>query len=168
MGFGAMWSARTVVFGRVRPPYSGEVLGVKSREMLARLGYDPGDTLGADGFDVDANYVRYVRDDPRRAQWERLRDVKPPVVWFWLRTSPTALAPGTFPGGMRVTETDPPRIVPGMMLVETDLAGRLAYLDVRPAAIDKPSDAGPPPWPALFHEAGLDIGAFAEAAVERT
>jgi len=164
----AVWTSSHSAFTLLRPPYSGEVLGVKARETLGRLGYDDGDAATAAGFDIDQAYIRYVRDDPRhRARWAHLRTLKPPAVLFWQRTSLVPLQPSSFPGGMRVTESDPPRVVPGMTLLETDIDGRLARLEVRPASTDQPSGAGPAPWPSLFREAGLDFATFTETVPER-
>jgi serine/threonine-protein kinase len=164
----AIWTSNHSAFTLLRPPYSGEVLGVKAREMLGRLGYDAADAATAMGFEGDASYMKYVREDPQhRARWARLRSVKPPPLYFWQRTSPVPLAPWRFPGGMRVAESDPPRVVPGMTLIETDLDGRLARFEARPLETDQPGDGGRAPWPSLFREAGLDFATFTETGPER-
>ena len=164
----AVWSANHSAFTRLQPPYSEEVLGVKARETLARLGYDTPDATSAAGFDIDQAYLRYVEQDrPARARWARMRGLKPPAVFFWQRTSPVPLTPARLPGGTRVTEVDPPRLVPGMTLLETDLDGRLARLEVRPASTDQRAGDGPAPWPSLFREAGLDFTKFTGTVPQR-
>jgi protein kinase-like protein len=155
------------VFATLQPPYSADVLAVKARELLARLRPDDRPVGIASSFLSDPAFAFYVLNH-KELGWHDIGRVKPSPVIFWLRTSPNLLVPSQFPGGTRVSQTDPPRTVPGMALVVTDVYGRLIGLDAKPSPDDdRAPPGGPPPWPALFREAGLDLGKFTAAQPER-
>ena len=165
----AVSAAQRSAFVRMRPPYSGEVLGVKASELLQRLRPDAPQVGRAASFNVDTRgLARFgVAGQEIRTSWDALRTDRPAPVYFWQRTSPRLLAPAQIPGGTRVSEDDPPPMTPGMTLVRTDLQGRLVYLDARPTARDdQAAPAAAPPWPQLFTEAGVDPARFAPAPPE--
>jgi protein kinase-like protein len=160
--------SRRSLFGILEPPFSADVLTVKAHELLERL--RPGDPAvgGASSFDTDPAFGPYVMQHRELAgQWTDLARIRPGPVRFWVRASPALLAPRQFPGGGRVSTTDPPRVLPGMSLVITDERGRLTYLDAKPSADDERRPAAASmPWPQLFQEAGLEMTAFQPAAPE--
>jgi serine/threonine-protein kinase len=164
----AFAASRRSAFVAIDPPYSADVLSVKASELLQRL--RPGDpAVGvASRFDVDRSFARYVVDHGVGSwQWQDLPRVTPAPLHFWYRTSPSLLAPREFPGGSAVSPTDPPRTLPGMALVITDVRGRLIYLDAKPSNEDEKRAPGArPPWPQLFQEAGLDLSRFTPADSE--
>jgi serine/threonine-protein kinase len=164
-------AAQRSAFTLLRPPYSGEVLGVKAGELLQRLRPDDPQVGQAAGFNVDSGWIARVvlRAHEVRTAWNALATARPAPVYYWQRTGPRPMAPLQMPGGTRVSEDDPPPVTPAMTLVRTDLQGRLAYLDARPSARDDQSTpAAVLPWPQLFREAGVDPARFVSAPPEWT
>jgi hypothetical protein len=168
------WPTSLSYTSLVKFPYSPQVLASKAEEMLVRLGYTEPVVGRASGYDFSSSaYSKWLDEHDKSAtRWQHVASVRPPLLRFWYRTSPTVMMPTQFfghklSGGMAVGSEDPPRTTPGMTYVELDPAGQLVALDaVADLNIDGTAAVSAPDWAALFHEAGLDMAAFKSAAPE--
>ncbi len=95
--------------------------------IVRDLGYTDPPVDFAYGFVADNDYLNYVRDhDQSPTRWETLRASRPSPLLFWYRESPRHLdAPRTFEAQGRVSPTDPPMTVPGMVSVLLDPGGAI-------------------------------------------
>lgn len=151
-----------------------DVLDVKAREIVSRLGYDarPYDT--ASGLNVNGDFLDWVeKNDKPRPNWDAVLAVRPSLLQYWYRQSPDDM----FADGFRdnfltpgiVTESDPPTVLSGMLNLQLDPAGRLTYFQaIPPQKLDSgTSGAGSPTaafdWNVLFNAAGLDPSKFQPA-----
>jgi Protein kinase domain len=157
---------RSSLLGRVPMEDSPDTLADKARRLVQQLGY-PGPATGrAHGFEVDADYLRYLREKDRSpSRWSQLSTLQPPVVTYWHRQSPRYLwtwdyfSPG-LAGGV-VTFDGPPHTLSGMVGIKLDPRGRLVYLQAMPPQVDEAaSTAARPDWNALLTAAGLDPARF--------
>jgi predicted Ser/Thr protein kinase len=146
----------------VDPP---QVLEQKAREIVGRLGYSETPFDSAFGFGTEHDLIRHLEKIEARPDWPRLLARRPPVVYFWYRTSPRALVTTEAtnelltPGVVGIWE--PPSTISGMVNVGLDAQGRLNFLQVLPP--EQEESAGPtkePAWDALFAAAELDRGQF--------
>jgi len=141
---------------------SGEVLAERSQEILRNLGYEnPAGAVNSEfAKDVDLPPYFEKQDDPRL--WmEKTRNGQPAYIYYLFRQSPEPLFP--FGTGIDVSETNPPMTEPGMVLLKTDVTGRLIEFSAVP--IRKPAPDGEQvktDWDRLFREAGLDRSSFKE------
>jgi serine/threonine-protein kinase len=159
-------------------PLGPEVLASKAGEMLMRLGYTEGQVDSAAGFgSTDFWYSQWIKEhDQTTARWQHVRRLRPSLIYYWRRTSPSKMEPQSYfsdagprGGGLAVGPNDPPRIVPGMTYIELDPEGRLTWFDaVPPEKRLADAAAAAPDWPAFFREAGLDLAAFSPVAPEWT
>lgn len=150
-----------------------EVLAARAREIIRQLGYSEPYADEAYSFQVDYDYVQYIRNrDKTRSRWNALASGQPPTIVFWYRRSPREMRPMLFfssRGGGEVTPFDPPLQVSGMVLVLLDMQGRLQHLEVVPPQQDAPAKSdSPPDWPVSFSAAGLDAGAYSPVAPQWT
>ena len=131
----------------------------RARLLLGDLGFpEPAD--GAAGFLYDEALVdRVAASDQARDRWQRLASGDLPVFLHWHRESQGAMVP--LGERQRVTLTDPPRGVPGMVEVRYDMRGRLRRLEAVPDETSpRTTSAVLADWPALFQAAGLNISRF--------
>jgi serine/threonine-protein kinase len=147
---------------------SPEVLTQKAREMIARFGYEgrPADSFA--DFDYDYDFVNYVeKHDKPLPQWDRILKARPAVLQFWYRQSPEPLIATDFhnfplltPG--MVNQSDPARILSGMVRLQLDPQGRLVVFDAVPPEVFSVSTSAPPAfnWDLLFSAADLDPAQF--------
>jgi serine/threonine-protein kinase len=150
----------------VEPP---DALAQKARDLLGRLGHGavPGDV--ARGFGSEDDLIRYLeeRREPR-TDWTRALSGRPPVVFFWYRTSPrrfvvTDLSNEFMTPGIAWIWR-PPATIAGMVNVGLDAQGRLNFLQVLPPEVEEPpKESGAPDWDALFAAAELDRTQFRAA-----
>ena len=148
-----------------QPP---EVLAAKAREILGQIGYPERPASQAYGFDYRLAPLRYVVRLGKPIG-PLLAKGRPAVMRFWYRSSPAPLAPHEISDVIRVRQTDPPNVVPGMVSVQLDTQGRLWYLQaVPPEFFSSPAAPGPPDWSALFRAAGLDMNRFQQAETQWT
>jgi hypothetical protein len=150
-----------------------EVLAARAREIIRQLGYGEPCADEAYSFQVDYDYVQYIRNrDKTRSRWNALASGQPPTIVFWYRRSPREMRPMLFfssRGGGEVTPFDPPLQVSGMVLVLLDMQGRLQHLEVVPPQQDAPAKSdSPTDWPVSFSAAGLDAGAYSPVAPQWT
>jgi predicted Ser/Thr protein kinase len=154
-----------------------EVLTVKAREMVSRLGYSGRPADSAYGLAVDDDFQDAVeKNDKPRPDWNAVFASRPSLLRFWYRQSPDALATDEFhdnfltPG--EITETEPASTLSGMIHLELDPQGRLTFFEAIPPeklagskmASGEESAAVPAfDWTLLFNVAGLDASKFSPA-----
>jgi serine/threonine-protein kinase len=164
------FGSRLSLLGRVPLELPPDTLAGKARELVRQLGYTAPPTGRAHGFQVDAEYMRYVRErDSSPSRWSRLDRLQPPAIVYWYRQSPRYLStsdyfsPG-FAGGV-VTFDDPPHALSEMVGVKLDPRGRLVFLQALPPQVDDAAATeSEPDWDALFAAAGLDPAHFRSVA----
>jgi len=162
----AWLSPRAYLHGKVPLEKPPDALVERSQEVVRKLGYPekPADT--AWGIEPRQDYSRWVEaHDKSRDRWKDLAAVRPAVVYFWYRQSPSRLIPERFRGDgfgwWTLSESDPPMSRSGMIGVELDTVGRLTRFEAVPSS-PAPTSAAAPDWSALFSLAGLDAADFAK------
>ena len=149
-----------------KPP---EALAEKAREIAQGAGYSNRGVSSAYGFLYRTANLLYVLRHFRDRAPQFLALNRPPVIVFWYRSSPRAMAPLEISDVTRVKVNDPPLDVPGMLYIRLDTDGRLAGFTALPPLEDK--SKGPwqaPDWKALFSAAGLDPARFTASDPELT
>ncbi|HXY39345.1 MAG TPA: hypothetical protein VEQ10_06725, partial [Vicinamibacteria bacterium] len=143
-----------------------DALVQKARDILGRLGHQGTRGDVAYGFGAEADLVRYLeeRAEPRTS-WDRALSGRPPVVFFWYRTSPRRLIAADLSDGFMtpglVWIWRPPATVAGMANLGLDAQGRLNFLQVLPPEMEEASnELKVPDWDALFAAAELDRAQF--------
>jgi len=146
-----------------------EILTQKSREIIARLGYEGRPADSAFDLEYDGDFQDYVEKNDKPPNWDAVIAARPSLLQYWYRQSPDPLVASDFrdqqltPG--IVTRTDPPTVRSGMINLELDPQGRLTYFQaIPPQKQDDKASAGPPAapfdWNLLFTAAGLDPSKF--------
>jgi serine/threonine-protein kinase len=141
---------------------SPDALARKARETLARLGYGGPPLDEAGGFGPERDLILYLEEkEAPRTSWDRLLGRRPPVMFYWHRTSPRRMVVTDFssdlmtPGIVRIWE--PPATIAGMVNVGLDARGRLNFLQALPPEREEvPKEPREPDWDALFAAAELD------------
>ncbi len=144
-----------------------EALAQRARDLIQSLGYQDRTTGSAFGFSSDVDYRRYAEQKEKPADYAaQLAKGQPALVRFWYRQSPRYLEAWSATG--RVTESDPPPAVSGMVRLQLDTLGRMVYLAAVPPQLQKaPAPNGSPPDARpLFAAAGLDLARFTAAEPE--
>ncbi|HEX9304927.1 MAG TPA: serine/threonine-protein kinase [Thermoanaerobaculia bacterium] len=163
----AAWlSPRAYRHGNVPLEKPPDALVEKSKEIARRLGYTEKPADIAWGFSGNGEYRRWVEEhDQSKDRWKGIESGRPAAIYFWCRQSPAPLISERFRGDdageIRVTETDPPPLVAGMVGIELDPLGRLIRFEAVPSSATPTAADRQPDWEALFSEAGLDRAAFA-------
>jgi hypothetical protein len=163
---------RGALVNRVNLENPPEVLAARAREIIVQMGISGTAADSAYGFDTDGAYLAYIQEhDKSPGRWTVLSADRPAAMVFWYRQSPRELVTGQFygpgPGSGRVSPTDPPMNVTGMVLVVLDMRGRLLRLQAVPPQRDPPINSSIPiAWPGLFSAAGLESAAFRSADSE--
>jgi serine/threonine-protein kinase len=126
-----------------------------ARTLVNSVGYTSAPVGVAFGFEIDGQYFDKVeQEDPSIDRWDNLASVAPAPVWFWYRESPRPLRPSKDVGS--ISSGDPPLLLPGMLRVRLDPAGRLQqFRAVPPDLAPSPGPWLPPDWAPLFAAAGL-------------
>ncbi|MGA8868990.1 MAG: protein kinase [Candidatus Sulfotelmatobacter sp.] len=143
-----------------------EVLTVKAREIIARLGYTERPADSAFDLDYDGDFQDYVeKNDKPRPNWDAVLGGRPSLLRFWYRQSPDDMVADRFRDQMLnpgiVVRDDPPPVLSGMINLELDPQGRLTYFQAIPP--QKENASGPSAafdWSVLFAVAGLDPAQF--------
>ena len=161
------------LFGNLPTDKSPDVLRERAQNLVHGFGYTEPPVDSHSGFDGGSSYLNYVeRHDSSPDRWARLVTQQPPVVYFWYRQSPRNMEPAVWFGtasiglspSRTVSDSNPPLVDPGMLLLETDLQGRLYLLETVPRQVEHVEDdqgsAHPPDWSLLFSAAGLDPARF--------
>jgi hypothetical protein len=139
---------------------SPDALQTKAREVLQQLGYPDQPADRAWWFRTDDEYLQRVNGLRPREAADELRNAVPGPMRFCYRQSPAPLVPaGVFRMfGVsvlgQVTATDPPLEV-GDAYLELDPGGRLAALQLKPAAYGSPQPSSGVDWGTLFDVAKL-------------
>ncbi|HKA18192.1 MAG TPA: serine/threonine-protein kinase [Blastocatellia bacterium] len=166
----AFLGSKASMAGRMRLDNPPDVLAHKAREILSRLGYADRPLDTAYGFVYDDDYLRYVRG--RGAS--RLLGDRSAAIQFWYRESPQYLEADFIPGlsGQirvgRITPSDPPPVVSGMVSAVLDPQGRLIAFSAVPPQLDESSVALPVDWAALFSAADLEATRYTPAEPQWT
>jgi serine/threonine-protein kinase len=150
----------------LEPP---DALAQKARDLLVRLGHEATPRDVAQGFGEERDLIQYLEERMGpRTEWDRALPGRPPVVFFWYRTSPRRLIVADFsddfmtPGIAWIWK--PPATIAGMVNVGLDAQGRLNFLQVLPPEVaEPPKEARVPDWDVLFAAAGLDRAQFRPA-----
>ena len=143
------------LFNQVKPEKSVPVLADRARELLDDLGLRDPDVNSYGFIRGDGDGVKWARDRIDKPGW--YADVPADLPWarFWYRQRDGEL---TSPLGYGYTEyDDPPLIVPGELLVELDMQGRLLVLEVVPEEqLPAGASGGEVDWTKLFEAAEID------------
>jgi serine/threonine-protein kinase len=147
-----------------------EVLTQRSREIIARLGYEGRPADSAYSLRFDGDFQDYVEKNDKPPHWDAVLAARPSVLLYWYRQSPDALVAREFLDNLLtpgiVTSSDPPSVLSGMINLELDPQGRLMNFQAIPpqkeeekkdtAAAQTAPAAAPFDWNILFSAAGLD------------
>lgn len=138
-----------------------EVLLAKAREISQKLGYTGTPVSSAYVFDYRFGGINIVMRRWNETKGAQLAPSRPPAVAFVYRASPVPLAPRHASDIPRVTRSDPPETVPGMLEISTDMQGRMRGFLAVPPEVDSGKGPWPEPdWQVFFVAAGLDIARF--------
>ncbi|MGH9812549.1 MAG: serine/threonine-protein kinase, partial [Candidatus Acidiferrales bacterium] len=133
------------------------VLRQRAREVVSQFGYanDPADS--ATWMEREYAKLRYVASHLPAPGWRKTyADLGPPML-FGYRQSPHSLV--AF--GDRVTASNPPMEIPGMVSVVADTQGQLRRFRAVPPQIEvSPTAPAVFDWAPLFDVAGLDPARF--------
>jgi len=139
-----------------------EVLAQKSREIIARLGYEGRPADSAFDLDYDGDFQEYVeKNDKPHPNWDAIFAARPSLLRFWYRQSPDDMLAEGYRDQLLnpgiVTRDDPPTVLSGMINVELDPRGRLTYFQAIPSQKEKTNEPSTAfDWNVLFAAAGLD------------
>jgi serine/threonine protein kinase len=137
-----------------------EVLSLKAREVIAKVGYNIPPVDRAQGFSYDQDFIEYARTHDHPPEWSKILSQRVPVMTFWYRQSPREMVPNEFwnsliPGVVQFE--DPHPIQSGMVNVQSDMEGRLvSFTAIPPERDEHPQAATVPDWSPLFIAADLD------------
>jgi len=177
----AYFSIHYSALEKMRLEQTPEVLTQKSREIIARLGYEGHPADSAFGLRDDDDFQEYVEKNDKPPHWDAVLAARPSLLQYWYRQSPNALVASDFRGGDLmtpgiVTKSDPPTVLSGMINLELDPQGRLTYFEAIPlqkqeekngdTSAAAPAAAAAPTgydWNTLFAAAGLDASKFQTA-----
>jgi serine/threonine-protein kinase len=162
----------TRLFRQVPQELSSAELTIRARAIVRELGYLDPPRDSAVGIAEHADTVTFLRERySADKRWADLDTGEPAAMYFWYRQSPQLLVQKgaemllgsqVVPG--RVTLTEPPMIVPGMMSVCLDLKGRLIQFHAVPPRQAEHGPAAAPDWQTLYRQAGLDLSSFTKTA----
>jgi serine/threonine-protein kinase len=147
------------LYRRIQMTKSTEILKERATSMAQQFGYT-NQIDSSSGLDVEATYYSFAQKDPTFDNSSRtLQSGQPIVAYFWYRQSPQYLSPIN---EIRVSQENPPNVVPGMVYIVTDVKGRLVKLQAVPRIIENQnkSDISKTDWASVFKLAGLDISKF--------
>ena len=93
----------------------------------------------ASGFEMDREYSKFLRDSANTFDTrEALKFAQPALIRYWYRQSPGVLFPFS---EQLVTSSDPPRNVPGMVLLRLDTDGKLNHFEAAPEQVSSSAGA---------------------------
>jgi serine/threonine-protein kinase len=175
----AMWLSGQVALHRLLPlTKSPEVLKESAIKIAHSLGYTDSPYDSAYGFNADSDYYWHLVGKRDSSIWVTAKHSQPSVLQVWYRQGSNTLLPFD---DVHVTREDPPTTTAGMLLVITDLDGKLAYFEAVPQQVARVVDSQSGPSSAksedslrdakfdlLFQSAGLDIASFQAVTPEWT
>ncbi len=139
---------------------SPEILEKKSRDIVAKFGYEPRPADKVSGFGFDDDLLAQLRKNNKSdLDWNKTFAHPASFLYFWYRQNAKPILNFNFsllPGG--VNETDPPNDSPAMVNLRLDPQGRLLYFRAVPPEMESaPEPAVSPNWTQLLEAAQLDI-----------
>lgn len=151
---------------KMRLEQTPEVLTQKSREIIARLGYEGRPADSAFSLRDDNDFQDYVEKNDKPPHWDAVLAARPSLLQYWYRQSPDSLVASDFRDNLLtpgiLTRHDPPTVLSGMINLELDPQGRLTYfLAIPPQKQEAQKEISAAPaaafdWNILFAAAGLD------------
>jgi serine/threonine-protein kinase len=160
----------------IHPEYSADVLVHKAQDIIARLDYQR--WIRADwgaSFYWDRDYVHYAEGHAKKpVRGNEIFKTGPPALQFWYRQSRYEMLPAEIHDDLLtpgiLTESDPPNIMLGMLLIRMDHRGRLLYLEAIPGQKEEPAPpkVKPVDWNVLFSLSGFDPAQFQPTEPLRT
>jgi serine/threonine-protein kinase len=141
------------LLNRMHPEKSIPVLEDKARELLDDLDLRDPEAAEYAWMISEAAAVEWARDRIGEPDWYAGVPEDLPWVRFWYRQRDGVLTSRHSYG--YTLPDDPPLIVPGEILVELDLRGRLLWLEVVPQGA-LPESTAPCDWTPLFAAAEID------------
>ncbi len=152
-------SPRTRLVPALPLPEPPDAMAGRARALLHDLGYPVGAADRAYGYRFEGRTVDHIITwDHSATRWNALSRARPPVATFWYRESPADMLPAD--RWQRVSYTDPPLLIEGMVGVQLDGLGRLRRLDSILSPAMARSTGAAPGIGALFRAAGLDSAEF--------
>jgi predicted Ser/Thr protein kinase len=143
-----------------------EVLTQRSREIIARLGYEGRPFDSAFGLNYDGDFQDYVEKNDKPPNWDAVLAARPSILQYWYRQSPDPLVASEFRNNLLtpgiVTTNDPPTVLSGMINLMLDPQGRLTYFQAIPLQKQEEKNpaaqatTAPFDWGIFFTAAGLD------------
>jgi serine/threonine-protein kinase len=179
LALAAYFSIHYSALEKMRLEQTPEVLTQKSREIIARLGYEGRPADSAFNLRYDGDFQDYVEKNDKPPRWDDVLASRPSLLQYWYRQSPDSMVASDFTDNLLtpgiVTRSDPPTVLSGMINLELDPQGRLTYFQAIPpqklgekgekndaaAAVTPP--AATFDWSILFTAAGLDPAKFQPA-----
>jgi Protein kinase domain len=144
---------------------SPDALTRDARVHLRNFGYTAKPADSAWGLEYTDDYRKYATQHRTEAaaRWRNPSAGQPPLVHFWYRESPKAMA-AVYQFSAVVDYDDPPFERSGMLRLETDPDGKLLAFEAVPPQVEKPAPPVPAfDWNKLFAAAGLDPATFQTA-----
>jgi serine/threonine-protein kinase len=153
---------------KMRLEQTPEVLTQKSREIIARLGYEGRPADSAFSLRTDNDFQDYVEKNDKPPHWDAVLAARPSLLQYWYRQSPDSMLASDFRDNLLtpgiVTRHDPPTVLSGMINLELDPQGRLTYFQAMPPQkqqiqVEDKKEAATEAvfdWNILFSAAGLD------------
>jgi hypothetical protein len=150
-----------------------EVLVVRAHEIIKQLGFTTPPVDSAYGFLTDYQYLSYTQTHDRSMdRWKAVASDQPAPMIFWYRESPRNLESDlffTYFNSNQVSHSMPPRNLSGMLLVMTDMSGRLIRFESVPPQESQPPQNSPVPnWSQLLSLGGYDAASLQSSAPEWT
>jgi serine/threonine-protein kinase len=146
------------------------LLDARAIETVEAFGYSVEGHDTASGFTSDLGYIRWLRGEAASAErWDTVAGGRPASILHWWRSSPATLVPASPPGagtGSSVAVNNPPLTRPGMLTLQLDTLGRLAWFDAVPERTVAEEDGEPRQemtavdWGVVFERMGLDMADF--------
>jgi predicted Ser/Thr protein kinase len=174
LAFAVGYSIHYGAFEKMGLELTPEVLVQKSREIIARLGYEGRPADSAYDIDLDGDFQNAVeKNDKPHPDWNAVLAGRPTLMHLWYRQSPDTLVASNYLDNLLtpgiVGEHDPPTVLSGMINIEVDMQGRLIYFQAIPPQKFESAAVPQPPasafdWNTLFSAAGLDMSKFQAAA----
>ena len=171
LAFAVGYSIHYSSFEKMGLELTPEVLVQKSREIIARLGYEGRPADSAYDIDLDVDLQNSIeKSDKPHPDWNAVFAGRPTLLHLWYRQSPDTLTAENFQDNQLtpgvVGEQDPATVVSGMINVQVDMHGRLIYFQAIPqqkleSGATLPASAYD--WNIPFSAAGLDISKFQSA-----
>src|SRR5271169_3671000 len=122
LAFAVYFSIHSSALEKMGLELTPEVLTQKSREIIARLGYEGRPTDSAFDLDYDGDFQDYVEKNDKPPHWDAVLAARPSLLQYWYRQSSDALLARGFRENLLapgiVTKNDPQTTLSGMINLE--------------------------------------------------